>query len=413
MRTANWKRWGLAGFLAVVGGLASAPDLRAQPGDSAAKANIGPDGWPTKTAADEAANTDTQKVYVVRLRGELGRDISATPMRQIMAEIKKMQPDILVFQVDLEFRMFGEERDETDRDAMGIEGLEKAREITSMFTDDIRQDASWTKKPRLVMWVRRALGMSAFIPFVAPDIFYTSDGLHGGLGGIEQLLQSMASERVKEKQWSLRMGRALGLAQLGGHDDRILRAMMELRFKLSMDTRGGKPVFHEDYTGETLLKEDPIEDKNRADTTEQVARMQGNDLLTLNAEKAIQVGLIKAKADQLSEIMDELGFGRNYVATEGRSAKIIEGWSESVGKAEQEFLDQWRKFNEIQVTGQTPAERNQKRGAQLGILRKISQLLTTYREAINPRRIRGAPEGWANQIDIMMEQIRQQMRVDR
>ena len=51
--------------------------------------------------------------------------------------------------------------------------------------------------------------------------------------------------------------------------------------------------------------------------------------------------------------------------------------------------------------------------AQIGVLNKIRGLLNKYKEAINPRAIQGAPEGWDQEIDIMLEQIRQQIRVDK
>jgi len=156
-----------------------------------------------------------------------------------------------------------------------------------------------------------------------------------------------------------------------------------------------------------------VEDEARRDTLEQVARNQGNDLLTLDAPTAKLIGLSRETVDSLDGILSYYDIERNYVLTEGRSKRIFENWGNEVRRAESDFLDLWAAFNDIQVEGNTPQERNQRRGAQIGVLNKIRGLLNKYKEAINPRAIQGAPEGWDQEIDIMLEQIRQQIRVDK
>jgi hypothetical protein len=176
---------------------------------------------------------------------------------------------------------------------------------------------------------------------------------------------------------------------------------------------GGKPVLHEDYTGDELLKEDATEDESLRDTLEDRIRFKGNDWLTLNAERALKLGLSRGTADSVDEIAFDLGIHRNYMLVKGRADRILAQWSEDVTKAEEQFQNLWRDFGEIQVNGATANERNQQRGRQMGVLRRIQNLLKDYKEAINPRAIRGAPDNWETQIEIMMEQIKQQIRVDR
>ncbi len=367
---------------------------------------------PLKNAAGEPVNADTKTVYLVNLRGEFGRDVSSTPFRKVMDDIKKNQPDIVVFKLDFEFKKYGQTKENFETDVSAFGEIETARELITLFTENVKKDSTWTKKPNFVMWIKRALGGSAFLPFAAADVFYTSDGLHGGIGEIERIAAGM-DQRVREKMIGITMARAEGLAQLGGHDSRILKAMSEMHYKLSVSYKGGKPEFHEDYTGDEIIKEDALEDESKKDTEAQIARFEGNDILTLNAEKAKKLGLSRGTVDSLDELMFEYGSERNYRVTEGRGAKILNEWSKDVSDAEREFAKLWGDYNRLQITGTTATDRNQERGRQLGMLRKIQSLLKTYKEAINPRAIRGAPANWESQIEIIIEQIRQQQRGDR
>lgn len=397
----NWLNALAVSLLALAGSAAAT----AQP--SPEKADAG-----EKTVTGDPVNAETKRVYVVNFRGEFGRDVSATPMKRVIADIKRMQPDYVIFRLDFEFTHQGDTKEGYMPDPMAYWQLETARQITTLYTEEIANDQSWTKKPHVVMWVRRALGAPAFLPFAAQDIYYTSDGLHGGIGAIE-MVHGSPSKRVREKMIGIVMARAEGLAQMGGHDSRILKAMAQSRYKLSVSYEGGKPVLHEDYTGDELLKEDATEDESLRDTLEDRIRFKGNDWLTLNAERALKLGLSRGTADSVDEIAFDLGIHRNYMLVKGRADRILAQWSEDVTKAEEQFQNLWRDFGEIQVNGATANERNQQRGRQMGVLRRIQNLLKDYKEAINPRAIRGAPDNWETQIEIMMEQIKQQIRVDR
>lgn len=384
----------------------------AQPADGGAASPAG-DAKVEKNAAGEPVNADTKRVYLVNFQGEFARDVSGTPFKQLWADIKKVQPDILVFKIDFQFKVYGEQHDAVENDPRALYQLDQALELVTFLRNDLANDPAWVKKPRIVMWVKRALGGSAFLPFSVPDVYFTSDGIVGGIGGLERMAATMQDQRVKEKMWGIRRAQCMSLAQMGGHDDRLMRAMIEYRFKLSVDFVGGDPVYHEDYSGEVILKEDITEDETRKDTLEQIARFQGNDTLTMRTDIALKLKFAKGRADTLEEIMYHLGYERNYVVTEGRGKRILDNWSNDLRKAERDIIQLWNDFTDIQVTGQTPAERNQRRGAQIGVLKKIQVLLGRFKEAIDPRAIQGAPENWETRLDVMIEQIRQQMRNDK
>ncbi|HYE01671.1 MAG TPA: hypothetical protein VD963_00405 [Phycisphaerales bacterium] len=388
-----------------------------KPGETKPGDEAGPKGTPGKVTG-EPISEGTKRIYLVTLKGEFGRDVSATPLRAVMADARKFQPDVLIFKIDCDFKYLGEERpDWMPADAgPAFNQLETAREVSTLITDDVRDDAQWKtrdgKKPRLVMWVKKALGGVAFLPFIAPEIYYTSDGRHGGIGYLDRMFEGVGDKVVQEKQYSLRLGRAEGLAIKGGHDPRLVRAMSRVDYVLSVSFVGGKPVFHENDTGELLLTDDGEQQYGRLDTMQDVVRFRGNDVLTLDAEWAYKLGLSNGTADTIEDLAFQLGIGRDYVVESGKSERVLTEWGKAVTEAERDFGRLWREFGRTPVQGEYE-ERARGRGKRIQILMEIKALLDRYREAINPREIEGAPDDWETQINLMIEQLKQEQRRDR
>lgn len=369
---------------------------------------------PSQKKEAAVVGPDTKKVYFINMRGEIGRDVSYTPMKQILADMKKVQPDYLVIRVDMEFAARGEKVEDFDVDANNaFQQMETVAQLGTLLIDGIRDDSGFVKKPQMVVWVRRALGGAAFIPFLSPNIYYTSDSLHGGIGYLELIFGNMGDRVVREKQFSLRLARAQGLAVASGYDRRIIEAMARTEYVLSYDLVGGKPVYQENMLGQNLLTDDGNPDEGRADTIDQIARHTGNDWLTLRAPLAQTLGVSKGTIDSMDELVGELGIERDYKIYGDTPTKILRQWSRSVSEAELEFRRLWREFGRIEVEGETPELRNRGRGRQIGLLNDVKDLLKKYDEAINPRAIRGAPAQWENRIDVMIEEIKQQMRIDK
>jgi hypothetical protein len=371
--------------------------------------------------APDQVPADQKIIYRVDLNGELGRNISQTPLKQALDDAKKWNPDYLVFYVNMSFSVNGRSRKDWQSDP-GMTGqvfnqLETARHLQTMFTDEIRDSADWKtrdgKKPQLIMWVKRAMGGAAFLPFVAPTIYYTSDAHHGGIGFLDHMFDGVGDYEVRQKQYSLRVARLVGLAEKGGHEGKLVRAMTRLDYVLSVSYVGGKPVFFEDYSGDELLTDDGNPEAGRADGSEEIIRMEGNDVLTVDADKAIKLGLGAAKIDTVDELANELGVSRNFVVIEGRSDDIIARWAKEVSGAERDLEKMWRDFSRVRIEGATASERNQQRSKQLSLLNKISSLFNRYREAVNPRNVEGAPPNWTTSIDVMVAEIKQEIRLDR
>lgn len=398
--------WVLA--LSAGGALAQAPASGGKATPAAAMPATAP------AAESDQDKIENKGVYVITMKGELGHNVSATPLKRVLDDAKKSQPDFLICVVDFDFSFFGQKMKDQANAAGGqaYNQLEKVRELGVLMTDDIRDDPTWKKKPQLVMWVKKALGGPAFLPFISPIIYYHSDALHGGIGYLEKSFGGTGDEVVREKQYSLRLGRAEGLAIKGGYDPRIILAMSRSETVLSYDLVNGKAVLRDDDKGQEVLTIDGSKEENK-DNYEDIIRGKGKAVLTLNARTALALGISKGTVDTMDDLLSELGIARNHTMIKGKSESILKTWASDVEEAETQFSELWAKFNEIQVAGKNASERNKARGRQLGVLRSISDLLRKYKEAINPRAIKGSPDNWENEIDRMTAKIQQDMRMDK
>ncbi len=351
-------------------------------------------------------------VYIVKCAGEFGRNVSATSMENVVADIKKHQPDVLVLEFDHTSSQYGEETPEFWYNPGSFDQLETARQISTLITDRVRDDAEWIKKPRLVGYIKKALGPAAFLPFVCPELYFANDGLLGGVGGLEHMFDGVGDKVAQEKQYSLRQKRAEGIAEKGGHDPRIVRAMARTDYVLSYRMVGGRAEFLErmpEAADEFTLTDDGKEE--RADGVNDVIRYKGNDVLTLDAVKAETIGFSKGTVADIKELMYAMGFTRDYVEVKGRASEIIKTWGADVDKAESNLLRLLAQNRAVEVRdpGQF-RERTAARTQRKSILREMRGLYSRYKESLNPRRF--PADAALNQIDTAIDQIDQQQRLD-
>lgn len=377
---------------------------------------------PAKTAVKPAEKTEEApkssggpRVYILEMRGEFGRDVSITPMQEVYEDVKRLQPDVLVFKFDHEFTRYGEDKMDIEHDQSAFDEMDMARKITDLFYTRMATDSGFKTKPRMVSWVRKAMGAAAFMPFATNEIYFTSDGLHGGIGYLDYLFEGTGDEVVREKQRSLRLGRANGFAQQGGHSEKIMIAMCRSDYILSVTFKDGRPDFLErmpQSPDEILLTDDGKDD--RADAMQDVIRGRGNDVLTLHADMAYRIGLSKGTADTVDDLMEQMRLPRNYEILKGQSGEILKTWSRQVATAEDNFTRLLRQFQQVEV--REPGgyrERTEARGRQKSILNQMKSVLARYGESINPRRIRAYPANFIQRIDLMITEIDAQQQADR
>ncbi len=364
------------------------------------------DAEPLPPTSNQSSDPNAATVYYVEFRGGLGRELAVSPLREIVKDVKSHQPDYLIIKVDMDFKV--QNMDVKEYGHL-FDQFSMMNDMVPVLTDDINLDRSWKKKPKLVFWVRKAMGGVAFLPFVSDTIFYTSDAKQGGVGYLDRLAEGVGDEVVRQKQRSLRLARAEGLAARGGHDPRIIRAMTWSSLTFSYSMVGGKPVIYQGNEGDHILTDDGIGD--RADTMEDIVRGRGNDVLTLNAELAYNLGISDGTADSLEDVVRYLGIARNYKLVDHRAKRILDGWADGVSNAERNFRRLLRNYINVQVQGNYD-ERTRARGQQRNLLRQMKSILDRYGEAIDPYEIGNLPENWNQDLELMIQRIKNEQQAD-
>ncbi len=350
--------------------------------------------------SDESmASIDAPTVYVINLKGEFGKEISPTPIRDAVEAAEKESPDFLIVHLDNDWSYFGGEIPDEVQD--NFDWFSVADKIEPIFTKEI--DLEWEKKPHVVFWVGNAMGGAAFLPFLADEIYMESDGRIGGIGTLEQMFEGVGDEVVRQKQRSLRLARAQGLAIANGYDYRLINALAQRSYVLSYDLFGNLYEAMPEELGRVdayVLTDDGKDE--RADTMDQLVRGTGNDVLTLKADIALKLGVSSGTADSLDELLEQLGILRNHTMVEGRSDQILSTWARNVAQAQRKIGRLFRDYEQVQGGG-TLREQRQAISRRISILEEIQGLYRRYGESFDPF---GEGMGQIANLDVRIEQHR-------
>lgn len=353
----------------------------------------------TPTAKDEAAvpTEGGVKYYTMELSGHFGWDISQTPIRDCMKEAVKGGADYVIVIMNNDWgqgpKELAEERKPEDA---AFDELFRAEDMDDIFSSDLR---NFDKPPKVVFWVKRAMGGGAFLPLVCPTMYFSNDGKLGGIGNLTKLFGGMGDEVVRQKQYSLRLKHAEGIANTGGYSIQLLRAMAIPEFVLTVAYPNGDPVFYErmpEGPGEFLLTDDG-KDAN-ADTAKALEAGEGNDVLTLTAKLAQDLRVSKGTVDDLDQLKFELGIARSGVEVKGHAKQIMDGWSKGLEQAMRELRRLRNDANGIQIGGDFQ-QRTRARGQKKQILQRMQGILKKYGEVFGEERRLGMDSELQQQID--------------
>jgi hypothetical protein len=340
------------------------------------------------------AGNDVPRVYKIELTGVFGQDISQTPVRQAVKDAKKNNADYIIVVVDNDWsiKQGGHKSEHSDEDS-DFEGFWRAEDIDPVLTEEIERE--WTKQPKVVFWIKKAMGGAAFLPLSCPTIYFHSEGKMGGIGHVEDTVKT-GDKVVKEKLIGARLGHVRGMANKGGYDPRIVLAMARTEYVLSYRMVGGKPELLErmpEGPDEFLLTDDG--QGANEDTEEQLARGEGNDNLTLKADVAFKLGVSKGTVDTYDDLMFHLGLARNNVQIKGQSEQIMKAWRDGLFNAKRQLRKLWESVGEVSV--KAPGgyrERTAARSKRKAIMEEMQTIEKRYEEALNPHAI-GVPD-WAD-----------------
>ncbi|MBX3392847.1 MAG: hypothetical protein KF787_09395 [Phycisphaeraceae bacterium] len=363
-------------ILRIVRGAATTPDRAPAPAtDPAPLAAADPVKPPSApTVADDP--TGKKRVYLIELTGAFGRDISETPLRESLRDAQRLGADIVVLSLQADWKFQGGDAGD---DVTNFDALFRAEKIGPVISDEIEL---WPKAPRVVVWVKKAMGGAAFLPFYSRDIYFSSDGRMGGIGFLKQLMEGVGDEVVREKQYSLRLGHARGVANKHGYAYQIINAMVVKEYVLSAKIEGGRVTYFErmpEGPDEILLTDDGEDE--RADLLKDVVAGEGNDVLTLNAKLARDLGLSKGTVDTLEDLLIEMGHSRDWSEIkDGRARQILSRWSSDLTSAMRDLRVRIpQRLAEINPGG-TFQERTRARGQRKRILQEMQGLFRKYQE---------------------------------
>lgn len=354
-------------------------------------------------APRETARDGAKVVYHIKLDGQFGKDINVTPLTQAVDAAKKYNPDYLLVEVDNLWSRFGQDLGD---DTANFDEFSIADQLEPILRQNLK--THWQHPPEVIVWVKNAMAGAAFIPFFSPNVYFHSNGRMGGIGNLGGMFGSMGDEVVRDKQESLRLGRAKGMANANGYDPRIMEAMTMKEYVLYFTMDGGRPVYYnEPVPGAELLTDDGKDDN--ADSMPDQVRGTGNDVLTLRAELAQKLGISKGTADTVEDVLFYMGVLDNYELVEDPSERIFDRWSDTVDRLVRDIPRMYREYDEIPVQGDYN-ERKRARGAKINILKKIISQVERYQESLAFSRI-GVPP--IAQLNILIEQLRLQQLADR
>ncbi len=340
----------------------------------------------TPAAPAGTAPTKTGGVYWITLAGKFGQDITETPIRDSFRDAKQYHPDIIVIEVDnvVELKQMGieEATPEMEKLFQSFDEIFRAEKFLRVPLEEVPSE--WSYTPRVVYWVKRALGGIAFMPLTGKEIYFAPDGKLGGVGSIERMI-GHGHRRVVEKQLSLRLGHAIGWVNHSGYPqpELLTRGLVKKSCVLSVRFEDGRPVLFEGYPSnpaEELLTDDGEE--GNADDIQQVARGLGNDVLTLDQRTAKLIGLSKGTVASKDELLSALGVSHDSVIP-GRSERIMQDWSKGLENAYGTLQRIAREYFEIQLQGDFN-ERRAARSSQISKLEQMKSIGLRWNEGLDP-----------------------------
>lgn len=362
-------------------------------------------------ASPATAQQEPARVYTFTLDGSFGKDVSETPIAEALEEARQVKADYIIITVDTDWHQFGDPlKSDLPEDVIGqFDQFFRTKKMAPLFQEKM---LVWEKQPKVVFWVKQAMGGAAFLPFMADTMYFHPDGKIGGIQGIFVMFGGQGDRVVVEKQIALRLTTAQGIAIQNGYEPKLIEAMTRGDYVLSYRLEGGRPRYLErdpEGTDEFPLTNNAFVDGNR-DTIQDLARGRGMNWLTLKEDVAQVLGVSKGTVSNMDDLLFELGIARNHTMV-GNGEKIMDDWSASVKRTEEALSRLFREFNEIQVGGDWN-ERRRARGQQRAKLQQMIGLLDRYNEAIVPWQIAGfIRAGSADQVIAQFRLILQRIEL--
>jgi len=278
---------------------------------------------PAKAAAKPAeaapaAAPAGPRVYVAPFKGIWGLDIHPELCQKFVDDIKAKKPDLVVFTLNSADFEQGFYQNERNDEGFGFFDDDAQRRMLKLLVEELSELPA-------IMWVEDSWGFSTLLAFAFKDMYMMPKARLDGLGRISERY-GVEDPQVRAKFREAVVAIANGFFEVGGYDIMIGRAMMRPELKLSASWKGRDLVWFPNADGTWLV-----------DGSEKA-------FAGFKADVAVDLGLAKAEASDLDELMFLQGFPEYRLVKSDRDPEL--GAGKAIGDA---WIKEWnRAFNEAE-----------------------------------------------------------------
>lgn len=331
-----------------------------------------------KDTAPFPATSSAPKVYVVPMKGQMGTDIDKPIYDEIVKDIQRVKPDILVMEIDsADFQFFSWlNADQPIEPGMGSAMLGEYRELVKMLRDDLAEYPQ-------VVWLRNAMGWGSILALSWPHLYFAPDARLVGVVELAQIEKRFQDKDVAAKMLAAFSAMIKGFMEYGGYSLELGDAILLPKNTLSANFVGRNVSWALDTDGMWVV------DSNTEAPT------------MFTAAVAEDTGLADGIAESLDDLMFLLGYREYEKVGAGESLfdKYKEDWRRAFTRCEE-----WGRSLEL-ISNDDPVRAI---GQQISILERIAAAMKQYPAVERRARSRGMPS--RTQIEITIEQLREQLR---
>ncbi len=257
----------------------------------------------------------TPKVYVIPMHGQMGTDIHPQPYKAIVADAKKVKPDIIIIELksaDIDNNFYLKNDDQKEA---GQVHMEEYRDLVKSLREEL------SDVPQ-VMWIQDSVGFGSLMAFAWPDMYMTSDARLWGLQKVALLASGWSDPDVAAKMLAAWTGIGKGFLQQGGYPLELGDAMLLPEKTLSVKFEGRDSSWLPDTSGVWIV------DSSKEST------------VNFDATTAEDTGLADGVADTREDLMFLLGYREFESADSGEKifTEYVDSWRKSYDRCK-EWLD--------------------------------------------------------------------------
>jgi hypothetical protein len=195
---------------------------------------------------------DVTTVYVIPMRGQMGTDIHKSIYEEVIEDIKQVQPDVIIFELDSkDYPDLMIPQVEDPRDTRGILMIDEYRDMVSAFKDDLSHI-------RQVVWIKDSVGFSSMIALAWEELYMAPEAR---LAGLRSVIDTTGADKWSDPDVRAKMSAAIGafvkaFLEYGGYGTELADAMLWPEVVLSASFKGREVVWSPTGVGEFVVDND-------------------------------------------------------------------------------------------------------------------------------------------------------------